>query len=327
MYKLHLVPANTKIPFLRVRRFAFAFSILLMLGSVAAFFVNGLNYGIDFRGGTLIEIKTNGPADLAKMRSDLGALNVGEVSIQEFGAPDDVLIRIQQQDGDEEAQQETIGKVKDALKPVVKEFRRTEYVGPKVGGELKEAGTLAVLLAMAAILLYVWFRFEWQFGVGAVVALAHDVIATIGLFALLQLDFNLSTLAAILTIAGYSINDTVVVFDRVRENLRRYKKESLISLLNRSINDTLSRTVLTSITTLLALLALYFFGGDIIRGFAFAMIWGVIIGTYSSIFVAAPVLTFLNLDRTRKAKDEEEATEAAAEAKAAKDSEAAAGPA
>ncbi len=307
MYKLHLVPTKTSIPFLRVRKFAFAFSLLLVLGSIAAFFAFGLNYGIDFRGGTLIEIKTNGPADISKMRSDLNALNVGEVSIQEFGAADDVLIRIQQQDGDEKAQQETIGRVKKTLEPVVKEFRRTEYVGPKVGSELKEAGTLAVLLALAAILMYVWFRFEWQFGVGAVVALAHDVVATIGLFAVMQIDFNLSTLAAILTIAGYSINDTVVVFDRVRENLRRYKKESLISLLNRSINDTLSRTVLTSFTTLLALFALYFFGGDIIRGFAFAMIWGVIIGTYSSIFVAAPILTFLNLDRTRRAQDDEEA--------------------
>lgn len=312
MFMLRLVPAKTNIPFLSLRKLSFVLSLILVLGSIGAFFAFGLNFGIDFRGGTLIEIKTNGPANIAAMRTNLTGLNIGEVSIQEFGAPDDVLIRIQQQKGDEKAQQATIKLVKDTLQPVVKEFRRTEYVGPKVGSELKEAGTLAVLLAIGAILLYVWFRFEWQFGVGAVAALSHDVIATIGLFAVLQLDFNLSTLAAILTIAGYSINDTVVVFDRVRENLRRYKKESLLSLLNRSVNDTLSRTVLTSITTLLALLALYFFGGDIIRGFAFAMIWGVLVGTYSSIFVAAPLLLYLKLDRTRQRKDAEEAAEAKA---------------
>lgn len=315
MFMLRLVPANTKIPFLKLRKLSFALSLVLVLGSIGAFFALGLNFGIDFRGGTLIEVKTNGPANIADMRSKLVNLNIGEIAIQEFGAPDDVLIRIQQQKGDEKAQQATIKLVKDTLQPVVKEYRRTEYVGPKVGSELKEAGTLAVLLAIGAILLYVWFRFEWQFGIGAVAALTHDVIATIGLFAILQLDFNLSTLAAILTIAGYSINDTVVVFDRVRENLRRYKKESLLSLLNRSVNDTLSRTVLTSVTTLLALLALYFFGGDIIRGFAFAMIWGVLVGTYSSIFIASPLLLYLGLDKTRQRKDAEEAEEAKAAAK------------
>ncbi len=312
MALLRLVPAGTNIKFIGLRRAAFALSILLVAASAAFFAMRGLNFGIDFRGGILIEVRTQGPADVSAMRNNLSGLGMGDVSLQEFGQPTDVLIRIQRQAGDEKEQIKAIEAVKSALGDGV-EYRRTEFVGPKVGDELREAGTWAVLLAIGAILLYIWFRFEWQFGVGAVVALSHDVITTIGIFSFLQLEFNLSTLAAILTIAGYSINDTVVVFDRVRENLRKYKKQGLEQVLNRSINDTLSRTVMTSVTTLLALVALYLFGGEVIRGFSFAMIWGVIIGTYSSIFIAAPTLLYLGLRREGRGKgDEAEDAEAKA---------------
>lgn len=294
MRHLRLVPEKTNIQFISRRNIAFMFSAVLILGSLILLLVQGLNFGIDFRGGTLIEIKTEGPADINGLRSQLSGLGLGDVSLQEFGEPDDVLIRIQQQEGDEEAQMAAIERVKQALGPSV-EYRRVEYVGPKVGQELIEAGVIAVVLAIGAILLYIWFRFEWHFGVGAVVALIHDVIATAGVFALTQIEFNLSTVAAILTIAGYSINDTVVVFDRVRENLRRYKSLPIPELLNRSINDTLSRTTITSVTTLLALASLYLFGGEVIRGFSFAMIFGILIGTYSSIWIAVPLLLWMGI--------------------------------
>ncbi len=309
MFHLRLVPADTKINFLGLRVVAFALSLLLMAGSVGVFFAQGLNFGIDFRGGILIEVRTQGPADISAMRTELSGLGLGEVSLQEFGQPTDVLIRVQRQEGDEKQQIKAIEVVKQTLGDQV-DYRRTEFVGPKVGDELREAGTWAVLLAIGAILLYIWFRFEWQFGVGAVVALTHDVIATIGIFSALQLEFNLSTLAAVLTIAGYSINDTVVVFDRVRENLRKYKKEPMVQLLNRSVNNTLSRTVMTSVTTLLALFALYFLGGEVIRGFSFAMIWGVVIGTYSSIFIASPILLFLRVRREGQSQSDDAQPEA-----------------
>jgi preprotein translocase subunit SecF len=221
---------------------------------------------------------------------------LGEVSLQEFGAPTDILIRIQKQAGGEKAQQVAIDRVKLELGLGVK-YRRTEFVGPKVSEELFLDGVTAVFLAIIGILLYIWFRFEWQFGVGAIVALCHDVLTTVGIFALTGIEFNLSTVAAILTIAGYSINDTVVVYDRVRENLRKYKTLSFFELLNNSVNETLSRTLMTSVTTLLALLSLYILGGEVIRGFSFAMIWGVLIGTYSSICLAVPLLLYLNVDR------------------------------
>jgi preprotein translocase subunit SecF len=304
--RLQLIKPNTKIDFLRFRRIAFFFSALLLAGSVLVTAVVGLNFGIDFRGGILLEIKTEGPADISGLRNDLNGLQLGEVSLQEFGAPDDVLIRIQRQEGAEAEQQAAIEIVQDVLGEGV-EYRRIEFVGPTVGGELIEAGITAVLMAMAAILVYIWFRFEWQFGVCAVAALLHDVISTIGLFALIQHEFNLATVAALLTIAGYSINDTVVVFDRVRENLRRYKKATMIEILNRSLNETLSRTIMTSVTTMLALLALYFFGGEIIRDFAFAMMWGIVIGTYSSIFIAVPLLLQVNIRRPDEKKVEESA--------------------
>jgi len=297
MRLISLVPVGTKIDFMRFRKIAAIFSLALVVVSAGLFFTKGLNFGIDFRGGILMEIRTEGPADISKLRSTLNELNLGEVQLQEFGQPTDVLIRIERQPGGEKGQQIAVEKAKAALGEKVN-YRRTEFVGPKVGGELIEAGVTAVLLAMAAMLVYIWFRFEWQFGVGAVVALLHDVALTIGVFALLGLEFNLSTVAAILTIAGYSINDTVVVYDRVRENLRKFKQMSLYDLLNLSVNSTLSRTLLTSVTTLIALGALYFFGGEVIKGFSFAMIWGVIVGTYSSIFIAVPLLVYMNLRRS-----------------------------
>lgn len=260
------------------------------------FIARDLNYGIDFQGGILIEVRVGQANKLVEMRQDLSKLGLGEVSLQEFGAPTDILIRIQKQAGGEKAQQAAIDKVKRELGANIK-YRRTEFVGPKVSDELFKDGVIAVLLAIIGILLYIWFRFEWQFGIGAIIALCHDVITTIGIFAITGIEFNLSTVAAILTIAGYSINDTVVVYDRVRENLRKYKSLSLYELLNNSVNETLSRTVMTSVTTLLALLSLYLLGGEVIRGFSFAMIWGVLIGTYSSVCLAVPLLLYLNIDR------------------------------
>jgi len=294
MRGLHLVPAGTKLDFISKRLIFFIFSACLILGSAGLFGSNGLNYGIDFQGGIVIEVKTDGPASIGEMRGNLSGLGIGEIALQEFGAPDEVLIRIQKQEGGEVGQQVAIDKVKQKLGNSV-EYRRTEFVGPKVSQELLMSGIYAVSAAILAIMIYIWFRFEWQFGLGAVIALTHDVLTTIGLFALTGFEFNLSTVAAILTIAGYSINDTVVVFDRVRENLRRYKTMDMQELLNISINDTLSRTVMTSLTTLLALVALYSLGGEVIRGFSFAMIWGVFIGTYSSVCLAVPLMLFFNL--------------------------------
>ena len=242
------------------------------------------------------------------IRDRISGLNLGHFELQEFGQNTDILIRIERQPGAAPEQQKAVEAVKQALGSAV-DYRRTEFVGPTVSGELIEAGITAVLLALAAMLMYIWFRFEWQFGVGAVVALTHDVIMTIGVFALLGLEFNLSTVAAILTIAGYSINDTVVVYDRVRENLRKYKVMKLEEVLNLSMNDTLSRTLLTSITTLIALLILFFWGGEVIKGFSFAMIWGVLVGTYSSIFVAAPLLIHMNLRAEDVALDKDDSAE------------------
>ncbi|MGB0572160.1 MAG: protein translocase subunit SecF [Alphaproteobacteria bacterium] len=295
--RLSIVPANTSFDFVSRRRLAYPLSALLIILSIGTFLTQGLNFGIDFRGGILIEIKTEGPANVAQLRATVGGLGLGEVQVQEFGAPDDVLIRVQQQDGSEAEQIQAINIIKDALGDQVTEYRRTEFVGPTVGAELISSAIWAVLLAIGAILIYIWFRFEWQFGIGAVIALTHDVLTTIGLFAITQLEFNLATVAAILTIAGYSINDTVVIYDRVREELRRYKKLDMPAVLNLAVNRTLSRTFMTSVTTLIALVALAIFGGTIIRDFAYAMIWGVVIGTYSSVFIAVPVLLGLKLSR------------------------------
>ena len=296
MARFKFVPENPNVNFLGRRLIFFVFSAILVLSSIGVFSAKGMNYGIDFTGGIMIEVKTEKPGQIGAMRETLKGLGLGSVELQEFGAPDDILIRFQAQEGGEKAQNSVIAKVKEALGEGI-EYRRTELVGPKVSDELFMSGVYAVVSAILAMLFYIWIRFEWQFGLGAVIALSHDVISTIGIFALLGMEFNLSTVAAVLTIAGYSINDTVVVFDRVRENLRKYKTKPMEQLLNESANETLSRTVMTSVTTLLALVSLYFLGGEIIRDFAFAMIWGVIIGTYSSVCLAVPLLLKFGIQR------------------------------
>ena len=302
MKALKLVPDDININFIGHRIPAYIASSLLVIVSIALLFINGLNFGIDFTGGTLIEIRTDveNPS-LPELRSELNDLNIGSVSIQEFGQANDLLIRLPQQEGGPESQDAAINQVKQSLTNKFGDdgvtYRRIEYVGPQVGDELKWSGTMAIVLALAGILVYVTFRFELPFGVSALIALAHDAVATLGLFALTQMEFNLSTVAALLMIAGYSINDTVVVFDRIRENLRKYKKKALPELFNFSVNQTLSRTLMTSVTTFLALLALWIFGGEVIRGFINALLFGVLIGTYSSIFVASPVLLLMNISR------------------------------
>ena len=296
-----------KIDFMRWHIYGFAFSLALTALTVGLFVTKGLNYGIDFIGGTLIEARvTSGAADLAAMRAKLDALHIGEASLQTFGSPDDVLIRLPQQPGGDAAQTKVVQMVRDALGPGI-EYRRTEVVGPSVGSELIRAGVLATVLALGAILIYIWFRFEWQFGVGATIATLHDVITTVGLFAIFQLEFNLTTLAAILTIAGYSINDTVVIYDRVRESMRKYRTMPLRELINLALNETLSRTILTVSTVALAVLALLFFGGEVLRGFSIAMLWGIVIGTYSSLFIAAPILYYVQPNRRAIARTEEPA--------------------
>ena len=295
--RLKLVPSDTSINFLKFHRLAFIFSSLLVAASIGLFALIGLNLGIDFKGGILIEARDKtGPANIAGLRGDLEQLGLGDISLQGFGTETDVLIRIQRQDGDEKAQIAAIQLIGKTLGSDF-DIRRTEFVGPTVGAELAEKGMLAVVCALFAIMVYIWFRFEWQFSIAAILALTHDVLTTVGLFALTSFEFNLATVAAILTIAGYSINDTVVVFDRVRENLRRYKSYSLVDILNKSLNETLSRTVMTSVTTLLALGAIVIFGGAVLRDFAIAMIWGVLIGTYSSVFVAVGLLSRFDLKR------------------------------
>ena len=298
MKTLKLVPSTPDFKFVRYNRRAFGLSSVLIIGSLLAFLMQGLNFGIDFKGGILVEISSSEAVDIAGLRGRMQTLDLGEVQIQQFGTPTDVLIRVAEAD-DAVSTERDLSAV-DAIRQDLEgefEIRRVEIVGPQVSRELIQTGLLAVVAAISSMLIYIWFRFEWQFSVGAVMALVHDVILTIGVFSLLQLDFNLSILAAILTIVGYSMNDTVVVYDRVRENLRKYKKMDISELLDIAINQTLSRTVMTSVTTLLALIALYTLGGEVIRGFTFAMIWGVLVGTYSSIFIAAPLLIRLGVKR------------------------------
>jgi len=291
-------PHGTRIDFMRFRDVCFYASIVLMVLSLGLFLVKGLNFGVDFKGGSLIEVQQRDrlPIDISALRSKMGDLGLGSVQIQEFGAPTDALIRIEQQPGGEAAQQEALNKVTKELGGAF-ELRRVEVVGPAVSAELRWTGTIAVLAGIAAIILYVWFRFEWQFALGTVIALSHDVLLTIGIFSLFSFEFDLSIVAALLTILGYSVNDTVVVSDRIRENLRKYKRMPLRELLNLSINETLSRTILTGATTFAVLLSLFFFGGEVIRNFNFAMLFGILVGTYSSIFIAAPVLEYLGVPR------------------------------
>jgi len=298
MMKLKLVPAETKVPFLKYRFITFLMSAALILASAGMFFGPGVNKGIDFEGGIMLEIGMTEAPDLAQMRSALGDLGLGQVTLQTFGAPNDIMIRVQRQEGGSEEQKIAVELVKKQLTDTFGSdisYRRIEFVGPTVSGELVQSAIEAVILSVIAILIYIWLRFEWHYSVGAIAALVHDVILTVGMFSLTGIEFNLASVAAILTIVGYSINDTVVVYDRIRENFRRYKKMDVKDLLDLSINETLSRTVMTSVTTLLALAALYIFGGEVIRGFATAMIFGVIVGTYSSIFVAAPILLKIGL--------------------------------
>lgn len=312
--RLIKLPSDTNFSFMKYWKLGFAISTVLSVVSVILFFGVGMNYGIDFQGGTLVEIQTkDGPADIGEIRTQISDLNLGDVQIQQFGAPDDVLIRVVRQPGGEDAQQRAVQLIRDSFGDTV-DFRRVEVVGPRVSAELAQAGIIAVIAALLAIMVYIWLRFEWHFALGAVITTVHDVLLTIGIFAVVQLEFNLTSIAAVLTIVGYSLNDTVVVYDRVRENLRRYKKMPMSELIDLSINQMLSRTVMTSLTTLIALIALFIFGGEVIRSFTFAMIWGVAIGTYSSIFVAAPMLIWFKLRPTSPASrgDEEPVAEGAA---------------
>jgi preprotein translocase subunit SecF len=302
LFPFRIVPDDTTFDFIRFRRISFPVSAALSIIAIALYFFHGLNFGIDFRGGTLIEVQVkSGQADLAKMRATLSTLNLTEVQLQQFGGPADVLIRIAQQPGGEAAQQAAVQRVRDALGDAV-EYRRVEVVGPRVSGELLTHGTIGLFLAIIAILIYLWFRFEWQFALGATIANAHDLVLTIGFMSVMQIDFDLTSIAALLTILGYSLNDTVVIYDRIREMLRRYKKMPMTELLNVSINATLSRSIITHVTVSLALLALLLFGGQAIHSFTATMMFGVVlVGTYTSIFIASPLLLYLGVGTSRLA--------------------------
>ncbi|HVX99362.1 MAG TPA: protein translocase subunit SecF [Pseudorhodoplanes sp.] len=285
---------------MRFRRISFPMSALLSILAITLYFTHGLNFGIDFVGGTLMEVQSKaGPADIAKMRQTLNGLNLGEVQLQQFGAPTDVLIRLSQQPGGDAAQQAAVAKVRGALGNEV-DYRRVEVVGPRVSTELLAYGTIGLGLAIMAILVYLWFRFEWQFALGAMIANVHDLVLTIGFMSITQVDFDLTSIAALLTILGYSLNDTVVIYDRIREMLRRYKKMPMADLLNISVNSTLSRSVITHVTVSLALLALLLFGGRAIHSFTATMMFGVVlVGTYTSVFIAAPILIYLGVGTGR----------------------------
>jgi preprotein translocase subunit SecF len=289
-------------------KFKIANILSVLVFSISIFFIvfKGLNYGIDFKGGTLIELRAdNENINISEIRSSLNSLNLGDVNVKEFGKKGDYLIKVEQKT---ENDNKLISKIKkrlfDNLNAEIN-FRRIENVGPKVSSELLESGIIAISLSLLAMLFYIWIRFEWQFSIGSIVALFHDVIITVGIFSILSLEVNLSIIAAVLTIVGYSMNDTVVIYDRIRENLGKYTRLKISETADLSINETLSRTIITSVTTLLALISIYVLGGEILRGFSFAMILGVIIGTYSSIFVAAPVLKFFKVSSKTLEKDEE----------------------
>lgn len=292
---LDIIPEETKLKFMRYRRFSFPASAIAIIASIVLFFTASLNFGIDFKGGTLVELQSKSEvADISDVRARLGELNLGDVQVQEFGSPREILVRVESQGTGDSAEQSVEALIRNELLGEY-EFRRVEVVGPTVSGELAQTGTIAVIAALLAIMVYIWVRFEWQFAVGAVVATLHDVLITIGMFAILRIEFSLASIAAILTIVGYSLNDTVVVYDRIREKLRKYKKMPIPELLDLAINKTLSRTILTSVTTLVALFSLYFLGGEVLAAFTFAMIFGIFVGTYSSIFIAAPILILFKL--------------------------------
>lgn len=289
------VTKDTNIDFMKYRKIGYALSIAMVVLSIACIAFKGFNYGIDFSGGILIEIKSPEKIDMEAVRTRLAQVNLDEVNLQAIGEDgDEMMIRAQTKIVDEKAQMQAVNEIKAVLGDQY-DYRRVELVGPQVGGELKKAGVIASLIAVLAITFYIWFRFEWQFALGAMVGLLHDIITTVGLLSLFNFDISLTTVAAVLTLAGYSVNDTVVNYDRIRENLRKYKKMPQYELLNKSINDIFSRTILTGLTTLLAALALFAFGGDTLRSFSFTIVWGVIVGTYSSIYVSSTMLNLFNL--------------------------------
>ena len=306
MRLLRIVPDDTKFDFMRFRRISFPISAVLSIVAIFLYFFHGLNMGIDFVGGTLMEVQSKvGPADLAKMRATVSGLGLGEVQLQQFGTPNDVLIRVAQQPGGETAQQAAVQKIRAAFGDEVN-YRRVEVVGPRVSTELLAFGTLGLVMAILYILVYLWFRFEWQFALGAMIANVHDIVLTIGFMSLFQIDFDLTSIAALLTILGYSLNDTVVIYDRIREMLRRYKRMTMADLLNISVNATLSRSIITHVTVTLALLALLMFGGHAIHSFTATMMFGVVlVGTYTSVFIAAPILIYLGVGAGRELQKDE----------------------
>ena len=295
---------SSKLKFSSKFRIANIFSLIFFAASVLFIFFKGLNYGIDFKGGTLIELRVNN-INTSEIRSELNNMNLGDVNIKKFGQEGDFLIKVEQKENDGN---KIIPQIKQNLSESLNaeiNFRRVENVGPKVSSELLQSGIIAISLSLAAMLFYIWIRFEWQFSIGSIIALFHDVVITLGIFSILSLEINLSIIAAVLTIVGYSMNDTVVIYDRIRENLNKYNRLNISEIADLSINDTLARTIITSITTLLALLSIFILGGDILRGFSFAMILGVVIGTYSSIFVASPMLKFFKVTYKTLEKEEE----------------------
>ncbi len=309
---LRIVPDNTKFNFVRFRRISFPISAALSILALVLYFTHGLNFGIDFKGGTLLEVQSKaGPIDIGTMRGQLDALGYGEVQLQEFGSNGEVLIRIAQQPGGEKAQQDVMTRVKATLGDAI-EYRRVEVVGPRVSRELLGYGTIGIIGAIFCILIYLWFRFEWQFALGAMIANVHDLVLTIGFMSVAQVDFDLTSIAALLTILGYSLNDTVVIYDRIREMLRKYKKLAIEDLLNISINATLSRSIITHVTVSAALFALLVFGGHAIHSFSATMMFGVVlVGTYTSIFIASPILIYLGVAQGRTAHLEDIEEEAA----------------
>ena len=293
MLRFRLAPDNMKIGFMRLRRVSYPLSAFMSIVSVIAFLTLGLNYGIDFAGGTLMELRAKqGQADLATLRALGNKLDLGEVEVQAFGGGQDVTFRIRLQPGGDAAQQVAVSKVRDVVIDDY-EFRRVEVVGPRISAELVQSGTLGVVLSIIGVLVYLWFRYEWQLAVAAVIATMHDLLLTMGFFALTRLEFNVTSIAAILTIVGVSLNETVIVLDRIREALRKYKRIPMPELIDMSINAVLARTIMTSTTTLMALAALSFFGGHVIQSFSLAMMFGITIGVYSSIFICAPILIYL----------------------------------
>ena len=299
---LRIIKSETNINFMRIKKLTLFISSILFFLSLSLVFIKGLNLGIDFTGGSLIEVRFKENIDLNNLRMKMNKLDLGEIQLQTIGNENDIVIKVQDKKNNENTQSETIQIIKNNLSDKSVEYRRAEFVGPKVGGELVNAGIIAVIFSLIGILIYIWIRFQWNFAIGAIIALVHDVILTLGFFSVLQLEFNLATVAAVLTIAGYSINDTVVIYDRIRDTMRKYKQITFDKVINISLNGTLSRTITTSVTTLLALIALYTFGGIVISSFIIALIWGVLIGTYSSVYVASPILTYLKQDN-RQIKD------------------------